>query len=161
MPRIGAKVSTNIEDGIRAASTLKNELVDNADDAATILAQQWIREAQRTMQKNGSVVTGTGINSFRTTGGSSQGTKGVLGASYLWDLDTGTSAHYPDTNNYRFRAAAQQYNINRFELAESIARKGTRPHSWIRETTQRLNKTVNQRLQVQIDDAISKASQKI
>ena len=161
MPRIGAKVTTNIEDGIKAAQTLKEETVDNADDAATILAQQWIREAKRTMQRNGSVVTGTGINSFRTTGGSSQGFKGVLGASYLYDLDTGTAAHYPDSDNYRFRAAARQYGVDRYELAQTIAREGTRPHPWIRETTQRLNKTVNERLQVQIDDAISDAARKI
>jgi len=160
MPRIGATVKTNLDDGIKAAQELKEGVVDGAEDAATILAQQWIREARRTMMRNGSVVTGTGINSFRTTGGSGS-TKGVLGPAYLWDLDTGTTAHQPDRDNIRFITAARQYGMTREELAQSIARNGTRPHAWIRESTQRLNKTVNQRLQVQIDEAVSKAERKI
>jgi len=160
MPKIGARVKTNLHDGIKAAEELKDGLVDGADDAATVLAQQWIREARRTMMRNGSVVTGTGINSFRTTQGSGN-VKGVLGPSYLWDLDTGTTAHQPDRDNYRFVSAARQYGMTRHELAQSIARKGTRPHPWIRESTQRLNKTVNQRLNVQISEAVSKASKKI
>lgn len=160
MPKAAVNFKTNLENGIAAAKEFKKELNENADEAAQILARQWIREAERTMKRNGSVVTGTGIASLNRVD-AGKGKAVVTGPSYLMDLDTGTSAHWPDINSFRFRAAARQYGTDKYSLARTIARKGTQPHPWIKETSLRLNKSAKQRLQVQISDAVSEASRKI
>jgi len=149
-------VETNIEDAFRVVNELKDNVPDSADDASKIIARQFIRNSQRVMQRNGSVVTGRGLNSFDTRSGK-KGQTLVLGASYLKDLDTGTKAHWPDSDSYSFRAAARSYGIDRYVLARTIARKGTQPHPWISEATQITNKTAKDRLSIQIDKAVSES----
>lgn len=155
------KVKTNVEEGVDASNELEKELKDAADNAASALARQWIREARRTLTKNGNVVTGQGKRSLRTTGATETGKEAVEGAAYLLDLDTGTQPHWPDGDSYRFRAAARQYGMDRMELAQIIARQGTKPHPWIRETTSRFRKSVGERLDVHVSDAVQEASKEV
>lgn len=159
MPNATVEIDTNLEDAEATLRSLNSKVPESADDAAKIIAHSWIREAQRVMQRNGSVVTGTGIRSFRTVN-HGEGETSVMGADYLMDLDTGTMPHWPDTNNYRFVQAAKSYGMTRQELAETIARKGTRPHPWIKESTARIRRSAPKRLKIQFRKAVSDSMMK-
>lgn len=152
MPKLPIEYESNLEDGMKTAARLENTIPENIDDAAQIIANSWIREAQRTMQKNGSVVTGTGLRSFSTTSGGT-GKELVFGAAYLQELDSGTTPHFPDTDNPRFIAAARSYGMDRQQLASIIARKGTRPHPWINETTAKIRRSAPERTKIKLRDA--------
>jgi len=147
MPKI--EVSSNLEEGVKTAQRLKGELPESADDAAAAIADAWRREAATVMQSNGNVVTGTGIRSLETIK-LGDGQRGVAGASYLKDLETGTDPHFPDTSNTRFISAARSYGMTRQALARVIAQQGTRAHPWMDETTARTFKTAKKRLGLEI-----------
>lgn len=156
MPKAAVNVETNLEDGAKAVQKMTDKIPESADDASKIIAHRFIRESKLTMQRNDSVVTGQGANSLHTESGG-DGQTLVFGASYLRDLDTGTQAHWPDADSTRFRAAARSYGLDRYSLARTIAQKGTRPHPWIRETTERVNRSADERLKTRVDKAISES----
>jgi len=149
---IRVEVDSNLEDGMKTAARLKGELPEGADDAAKIIANSWRREGGRVMQKHGNVVTGTGINSMRTLS-LGKGKEAVTGPSYLQDLETGTGPHYPDTNNYRFIAAARSYGMNRQALAQHIAQQGTKAHPWMNETTYKVRRSAPRRLKIKMTES--------
>lgn len=153
MPKPVIEIKHNLEEGIQTMGNLEGNMPDAADDAAKMIAHAWMNEGRRTMQRNGSVVTGTGIRSFRTEN-TGEGKTSVFGAGYLYDLDTGTAPHYPDTSNYRFIAWARKHGMTRQQLAEIIATKGTRPHPWINETTARTQKKMKGKTRIQVNQAV-------
>lgn len=149
-------IDTNIEDGMRIAQKLSGEVPEKADDASKIIAHSFIRESQRTLRRHGNVVTGTAINSFKTRD-MGQGATGVLGVDYLEDLDKGTAAHWPDTNNYRFMEAAKSYGMDRQQLARVIARKGTKPHPWIARSSKKIRKSAKDRANIKMKEALQES----
>lgn len=156
MARATVTVKSNIDEGVKTAAKLDEELPDSVDAAARKIAESFRRESQRVMQRNGSVVTGTGIRSMKTRG-MGVGKAGVFGAAYLDDLDKGTSAHAPDTDNQRFIAAARSYGMSRQQLAQIIARKGTRPHPWIDQSLSKIRKKSSDKTRIELDRAIQKS----
>jgi len=156
MPKPRISIRTNIEDGIIIAENLQGELPESADDAAETIANSFISESSRVMQRNGSVVTGQGIRSLQTQQ-LGMGKYGVFGAGYLEDLDTGTQPHYPDTSNDRFISAARSYGMDRGQLAQVIARKGTRPHPWMADSTRKIRKTAKNRAEIHFQKALQKS----
>lgn len=157
MPKANIRIDTNLEEGIKTLNRMEAELPDNLSKVSEKIARTWISEAIRIMQRNGSVVTGTGIRSFQTISTGRFGT-GVLGAQYLEELDTGTVAHWPDTDNYRFISAARSYGMTRPQLAATIAQKGTRPHPWIDESVAKINRKSGKMLGVAIQRTIDQAA---
>lgn len=160
MPKAQVSIETNFEDGVKTVKNLRDELPESAEDVSKILAHEFIREGRRQMRRNGSVETGTGIQSFRTEN-RGQGETLVFGADYLISLDRGTTAHYPDTNNYRFIQWARNNGFSRQQLAETIADQGTRPHPWIEQSTTKIRSSAPNRLKANVRDAVQNSLTRI
>jgi len=159
MSKALVNVETNIDEGIKFASALTDTVPENADEAAEIIGNEFIQNSRRVMMQNRSVVTGTGINSFRNreTG---YGKRSIEAAAYLKFVDRGTQSHQPSITNYRFKEAARQYGLSQIELARSIARNGTRPHPWIKKATDITRQSSEARLKIKIDEAVAEANTK-
>jgi len=154
MPNV--TIESNLDDAIHTATELQNEIPTSADDAAQKIAQSWRTEAQRSLVKGGHVNTGTGLRSLKTTS-LGTGKAGVVGADYLMFVQTGTPPHVPDVTNPRFDAAARSYGMSRFDLAQTIAVKGTRPHDWMGPTNDRIRKKAPRQLKIELNKAVKQS----
>lgn len=142
------------------AAELQGELPDSAQDASRVIASDYIRQATQVMQRQGNIATGQGVRSFRTQRLGKTG-YGVYGAQYLMELHTGTGPHWPDISNPRFITWARMHGFDRYELAQVIARKGTRSHPWMMRAYENTFKTADDRTKVQIDRAVRKAAKSV
>lgn len=160
MPSIDLDIDHDFDDGLVFAKRIDDEIDSRKKNISQVVAGMWKRNAQRVMQKHGNVVTGTGIRSMRVRQKNPR-TATVTGADYLQDLETGTGPHYPDTNNYRFIAAAKSYGMSTQQLAEVIAKKGTRKHEWMNETTQITRKSARNKARLEVRSAARDALKKM
>lgn len=149
-------IKTNIEDIKLIAERLQGDLPETAGDAASIIAHSFIMSSERVMRRNGSVVTGQGIRSLRPRD-MGKGKVGVYGNAYLEDLDTGTVRHWPETDNMRFRTAANSYGMSTHELAEVIAQKGTKPHPWIADASKMVRSKAKDKAEIEFNRAMQKS----
>jgi len=160
MPKATINIRHNLEDGMKLAHDLQGELPKSASDAARVIASSYIKDARMVMQRQGNVGTGKGQRSLqaRRTGKTEYS---VFGASYLYELHTGTGPHWPDISNPRFIAWARMHGFDRYQLARVIARKGTQAHPWMMDAYNKTFKTSKDRAKVKIDNAVRKASARV
>lgn len=158
MPKTGAlNVQHNLDEGMRIAQELQGELPKSAQEASRVIASAYIREATTVMQRQGNVGTGQGLQSLNVQSIGKKGA-GVYGADYLLDLHSGTDAHWPDISNSRFISWARMHGFDRYELAQIIARKGTRAHPWMMQAFSQTYKTSDDRLKVSVDRTVQRVA---
>lgn len=149
-------VETNIEEAAKTVQDMQGEVPKGVNDAAEKIAQGFRNAATRTMLKQGSVVTGQGINSLnvKQTG---RFQAGVFGAPHLQLLETGTVPHFPAMTSPRFIAAARDYGMSVPDLAQIIARKGTRPHPWMEESEKIAMRKADRKTRIELTQAVQRS----
>lgn len=109
------------------------------DSMAAELTSMLTVELKNSLQENGSVVSGRGLNSIMPIH-LDDGRYGIQMKQYLEYVDKGTPPHHPPVrNNHRFQTWAEQNGIDPHALARSIARKGTQAHPFMDRAVQRFN----------------------
>jgi len=158
---VKTEIRSNFAEATQIPQMLDKELKKAADDAAERIARGFVKESERALRKGGHVVSGSAVNSFRVESGIGRGQAKVFANNYLEELDSGTVPHYPDTKSYRFLLAAKDYGMDPEQLAEVIARKGTKPHPWIFDATKRTQRKQRARLKIEVDEAMERASKEV
>jgi len=155
-------ISTSIhfdeETAVNMVDALGEEVAKPTPDRlAGALADRVVREYIQALTENGSVVTGTGINSINSQH-LGPGVYGIMIASYLDQVDQGRNSgnHPPVANNTRLQRAAEKYGINPYALAQSIANKGTVPHPFKKKALERVRADTGNEAQSEMEKVMER-----
>lgn len=155
--KIDLNIDVNSERAEKALKELKFELPKSADDIASKVAEIGARGLRRELYQQGSVNTGTLVRNTRAEK-LRRGEAQIVLPLYGLAVDQGSEPHWPPTeNNPRLEAAARSYGMNRYQLAASIADKGTREHPFIEPGLRRMEKSLRNEAGKQVDQALRKA----
>lgn len=136
-----SKVNVNVDPSsvLDLLRDVRFKLPSIADGIAGEVGDAAAQNLRMELIRQGSDVTGTGKASIKSIP-RDQGSRAVIGNYYLWIVELGSPPHHPDTSNERFQVWARQHGFTVDELAEIIARKGTRKHPFMDRANRRTTK---------------------
>ena len=156
-PEITASIEVKDNDVVNTLNTLGQQMDKPTPDMiAGVIADQVVREYINALRQNGSVVTGTGIQSIESVHFGT-GVYGVMIARYLDAVDEGTSGYGkppPVDNNHRLQSAANSYGMNPYQLSKSIGDSGTDAHPFKKEALEKVESKMNDLVAQEVEDAV-------
>lgn len=132
------------------------------DNISGALADHIVRMYQQELIKNGSVVTGTGIESINSEHFGT-GVYGIMIASYLDQVDEGRDSgnHPPVAGNERLTAWADKHGVNPYALAKHIADHGTKPHPFKESALDRARSEASDIVETESDKLIDRITERM
>lgn len=126
---VQTRIDVDGSDAIQKLGRIEEKMPEVIDSAVSEASSEAESNARDQLTRQGSVATGTGIDSLQSTIINSRQSRivyGVQGRTYLKAVDEGTAPHTPEQNR-RLRVWAEQNGFTLREITEHIEEEGTNP----------------------------------
>lgn len=122
---VRAGIEVDASNALKNLKRLEEQARKSTFEAAEESVEDGEDNARQQLHRQGSVASGTGVNSLDARR-ISKSRYGVVGVDYLIPLDTGTAPHTPEINT-RLIIWASQEGWKVSEIVEHIEEEGTKP----------------------------------